>query len=100
MTGTPLFGDFGSFGTRRCGVLNASCCGSLCRAKIVLQLSLVLVSVVSAECVPSAPCSAGGDHRNRQVCVGPHYFLNWQFQHQHFGPHEEVELHCVRWSSP
>ena len=42
MTRTPLFWDFGPFGTRRCGVLNASCCGSLCRAKIVLQLSVQL----------------------------------------------------------
>ena len=74
MTGTPLFWDFGSFGTRRCGVLNASCCGTLCRAKIVLQLSLVLVSVVSAECVPSAPCSAGGDHRKPSGLRWPSLF--------------------------
>ena len=90
MTRTPLFWDFGPFGTRRCGVLNDSCCGSLCRTKSVLQLSVVLVSVVSTKCLPSAPCSAGGDHRNRHVCVCPHCFLNWQFQHLHFGPHKEV----------
>ena len=30
--------------------------------------------------------------------IGLFDFLNGQLQHQHIGPHEEVEEQCVRWS--
>ena len=45
--------------------------------------------------IPSCPAALGHSERrvlDRHLCV-----LNGQLQLHRFGPHEEVEEHCVRW---
>ena len=93
MTGTPMFWDFGSSCIRRCGVLNASCCGSECKARFWFSLVLPNVSflhpagvrVVPTETVMSAFSLVVSSTGNLNISI--------------FGLHEEVEVQCVRWSN-
>ena len=88
-----MFWDFGSSCIRRCGVLNASCCGSECKARFWFSLVLPNVSflrpagvrVVPTETVMSAFSLVVSSTGNFNISI--------------FGLHEEVEVQCVRWSN-
>ena len=86
MTGTPMFWDFGSSCIRRCGILNARCCGSECKPKFWFSLVLPNVSflrpagvrVVPTETFMSAFSLVVSSTGNFNICI--------------FGLHEEVEV--------
>ena len=77
MTRTPLFWDFGPFGTRRCGVLNDSCCGSLSSPWFWFPLPNVsllrpAVQVVTTETVMSAFALTVSSTGNFNICILDH----------------------------
>ena len=63
------------------------------RARIVLQLSVVLAFRCFCRMCPICALRAcGWWPQTVMLCVRPLCILNRQFQHQHFGLHEEVEV--------
>ena len=87
MTGTSMFWDFGSSCIRRCGVLNASCCGSGVQSKnfgfrlVLPNVSFLRpagVRVVLTETFVSAFSLVVSSTGNFNICI--------------FGLHGEVEV--------
>ena len=93
MTGTPMFWDFGSSCIRRCGVLNASCCGSECKAKFWFSLVLPNVSFLRPAGVRVVPTETFMSAFSLVVSSTGNFNISI------FGLHEEVEVQCVRWSN-